>query len=274
MMNAAALTPLRGAWLRLRRAARRARHLVPGPRTLRCPVCRAGVAAFDPLPDEYERELARHGSAISLDDAETLNRHAYECPLCGATDRDRLYALHFERAWHPPDQGSRSLLDIAPSRALSSFLRRLPGVSYRTADLSMRGVDDRVDVMSLPYGSDSVDVLLCSHVLEHVPDDRRALRELHRVLKPGGWGIVMVPIARSAVTIDEEPGHLSEAERWRRFGQGDHLRLYSREGFLGRVRESGLVVEELGAADFEPGTFAACGVAEGSRLYVAHKSAA
>src|SRR6188508_1256097 len=109
-------------------------------------------------------------------------------------------------------------------------------ITYRSADLFMQEVDDRVDIMDMTiYPDKHFDFFVCSHMLEHVVDDRKALRELYRILKWGGQGILVVPIVLSIDEIDQDPSVTDVAERWRRFGQDDHVRLYSKQGFLRRI---------------------------------------
>jgi SAM-dependent methyltransferase len=145
--------------------------------------------------------------------------------------------------------------------------------SYRTADLFMDAADDRVDITDMKvYPDASVDFFICSHVLEHVADDRKALGELRRILKPGGRGILVVPIVLTIDEIDEDPSVTDPAERWRRFGQGDHVRLYSKSGFLARVREAGFDVHQLGREHFGGETFERHGITEQSVLYVVEKA--
>ena len=196
-----------------------------------CPVCGAGVQRFHELSAEFTEPMQRHGWPYSLSDSETMNAAAYSCPHCAAVDRERMSALWILRA---ATTGGR-LLHIGPREAIDRFLRERFDV--RSADLE-QDADDRADIQALPYDDESFDAFVCSHVLEHVPDDRAALRELRRILRPTGWGIVMVPVILPLDAVDEEPGGVSEAEAWRRFGQGDHLRLYNREGFLARVAEA------------------------------------
>ena len=169
------------------------------------------------------------------------------------------------------------VVDFAPSRPLSEWFRgtiaaRGLGDHYRTADLYAEGVDDRVDITDLAcYPTGSVDLFLCSHVLEHVVDDRLAMRELRRILKPGGQGILLVPIVLGLDEVDEDPAVTDPTERWRRFGQDDHVRLYSRREFRRRLRETGFAVRELGIGHFGRRQFAAQGITKQSILYVTEK---
>ena len=244
--------------------------------TLYCPVCESRINSFLPLEECFQQNLQKYGFPFHSDDAETCNVAAYLCPSCDASDRDRLYALFLRDYLTKLDSSEPvQIVDFGPSPPLSAFIRRLIGknVQYRTADLLTENVDDRVDITNLQsYDSDWFDFLICSHVLEHVPDDRRALRELHRILKPGGQAILMVPIILSIDRIDEDPEVNDEAERWRRFGQFDHVRLYSKRGFLERVREAGFAVRELGKEFFGTDSFARAGITAQSVLYVVEKS--
>ena len=241
-----------------------------------CPVCKKKVAKFIPLPDYYANNLKKHGYCHSFDDVETLNYSAYSCPHCLSSDRDRLCALYIENYLiYERPKSSLFIIEIAPSKPLSEFVRQQDNVSLRTADLMMQGVDDLIDITDMKYYQDhTFDFFICSHVLEHVPDDMKALRELYRILKPGGRGILMVPIVLSLEEIDEDPGENEVTERWRRFGQDDHVRLYSKQGYIDRVKRSGFQVHELGVSFFGKTNFITTGISPSSVLYVVEKNSA
>jgi SAM-dependent methyltransferase len=161
------------------------------------------------------------------------------CPRCGSRQRHRLLWLYLDRHTSLSDEEGR-VLHFAPEAGLAARLRRtLPG-HYATADIVPGRADLRLDLEQLDVPSESVDVVLCVHVLEHVHDDRAALRELHRVLAPGGWGIVQVPIFGERT--DEDPAITDPELREARFGQRDHVRVYGRD-FEERLREAGFEVE-------------------------------
>ncbi len=244
----------------------------------RCPVCENRVKNFMPLPEFYTENLQKHGWRFSFAETETLNYQYYLCPFCGASDRDRLYALYILNYL----KGTNSfrpvaMVDFAPSPPLSIFIRKFikksrHAITYRTADLCAEGVDDKVDITDMGlYEDGQFDFLICSHVLEHVEDDRKALCELHRILKPNGCGILMVPIILSIEEIDEDPSVVDVAERWRRFGQFDHVRLYSRSGFIERVWKAGFLLKEYGREFFGEELFARTGITSQSILYVVKK---
>lgn len=258
------------------RAVRREVKLITAK--FHCPICDSRVVAFEPLPQFYLDNLEKYGFPFTSEEAETCNDKRYLCPNCQASDRDRLYAL-FIRDYLKNINLTKPIdfVDFAPSPPLSTFIRgqiALSGaaISYRTADLNAEGVDDRVDLVEMRlYRDNQFDFFICSHVLEHVADDRPALRELHRILKPGGRGILMVPIVLSLAEIDEDPSVVDEGEKWRRFGQFDHVRLYSKNGFLERVKKAGFLVHEYGKEFFSERLFARTGITSQSVLYVVEK---
>jgi SAM-dependent methyltransferase len=215
-----------------------------------CPCCENSIEAFLPIPQAYVRECEARGVEHPLDGWETLNLEAYLCPVCGATDRDRLQVLFLQEFFAQRRKDSRSqrvnVLEIAPNTPVAKWLQFQSDVEYRSCDLHMPHVDDRVDVADMAcYANARFDVVICSHVLEHVPEDLKAMRELRRVLATDGVALLLVPISMLNKGVDEAPDVSDEAERWRRFGQGDHVRIYSREPFEARLTRAGFKVSRF-----------------------------
>jgi SAM-dependent methyltransferase len=134
------------------------------------------------------------------------------------------------------------VLHVAPEPALRLRFETIPTVHYVGGDLDQRFGSARVDVTDIDFPDDSFDAVLCNHVLEHVPDDRRALRELRRVLAPGGWASLLVPLVDELPVTDEDPTVTDPGERLRRFGQDDHVRRYGQD-YVERVRGAGFEPE-------------------------------
>jgi SAM-dependent methyltransferase len=241
--------------------------------TYSCPVCSTGLRRFKPIWKSFVRKLEEHGFVHPIDSLETFNVSSHTCPACGASDRERLYALYLEERFRSLDQSRRhTLVDFAASPGLSRRLRTLSWLSYRTADLYRPGVDDRVDISDMAiYGDSAIDMFICSHILEHVPDDRRAMRELCRVLKPGGFGIVMVPLVVGVEETHEDRSIVDPAARWKYYCQDDHLRLYGRRDFVRRLEEAAFNVLQLGVDHFGRERFRRAGIHDNSVLYVAEK---
>lgn len=171
------------------------------------------------------------------------------CPRCGSLERDRFLALLLQ-GMAPYVASAGAVLDIAPNRATTRVLRHL-GVDHHVRvdfdpGADRRAVDVQASITDLPFPDASFNVAICYHVLEHVPDDGRAMRELARVLAPGGIAFVQVPWRPGTVT-DEDPSAPVE-ERLRRFGQADHVRFYG-DDFEDRLRAAGLRVFRFTPSD-------------------------
>jgi SAM-dependent methyltransferase len=158
------------------------------------------------------------------------------CPRCDSLERHRHLWLFLERHTRLVSDRSLSVLHFAPERGLGARLARRE--RYVSADLEP-GAMLQLDLQALDLPDASFDWILCSHVLEHVPDDRAAMRELFRVLRPGGTAIVQVPTY--AMTTDEDVT-LTPDENLARFGQRDHVRIYGADVF-DRLRGAGFEVD-------------------------------
>jgi SAM-dependent methyltransferase len=137
--------------------------------------------------------------------------------------------------------GARSLLHFAPEQGIRRRLASVGHLDYVTTDLDDPSVAVRADITALPFPEGRFDALLCSHVLEHVPDDSRAMRELVRVLRPGGWAIVLVPLDLERAATLEDPAIDSPEARLAAYWQADHVRLYGRD-FPDRLSAAGFEV--------------------------------
>lgn len=238
-----------------------------------CPLCKTKLAYFLPLPMYYLREMYEHQCIHSVFQGETINLEQYECPVCHCSDRDRLYFLYIQRVLQNLDKSKKiRLLEIAPATQLRKMLRQNEQIEYRCGDLFMEDVDDKIDITDMKvYGDESFDAFVCSHVLEHVDDDLKAMRELYRILKRDGWGIAMVPINLALEENYEDPSITSESGRWKHFAQNDHVRMYSKPGFIQRLNEAGFKVEQYGVDFFGQAAFEKHGIHPRSVLYVVKK---
>ena len=184
------------------------------------------------------------------------------CPRCRSHPRHRAIALLLGRGELP----GRRLLHFAPEPLLDPVFARHPDVERVTADLHAPA-DLRLDISDLDLPDSSFDLILCSHVLEHVPDDRAAMGELRRVLADGGLGLVLVPY-RPEVTTYEDPSVTSPLDRMVAFGQQDHVRIYGND-LPDRLREAGFGVEDSTAAElFDEGTVARCELEPAEHLFL------
>ncbi|MGH2951516.1 MAG: class I SAM-dependent methyltransferase [Solirubrobacterales bacterium] len=184
---------------------------------------------------------------------------AVECPCCGRTwssfvpfDRgggtvcagcfslERMRGLWLWLTRSEAIAAPARILHLAPEPCLEPLLRRSAGDRYVTADLDPQGVDVELDVTAMPFEDARFDLVLCSHVLEHVDDDRAGMRELRRVAAPGATVVVLVPLLAAGEPTREDPSVSDPDERLARFGQEDHVRIYGRD-LSERLREAGLI---------------------------------
>lgn len=169
----------------------------------------------------------------------TTARDPLQCPFCYSRPRHRVAYMYFQQKTNLFDGTPKRMLHIAPEPSLERRFREIPGIDYLSGDLDSDAAMVQMDITDIRYPDSSFDVIYCSHVLEHVPDDRRAMRELARVLKPGGWAVIAVPIIRDRTL--EDPAITSPEARTKAYGQWDHVRAYGPD-FADRLRESGFDV--------------------------------
>ena len=166
-------------------------------------------------------------------------REDAQCVHCGALERHRFVWLYFYRRTDLFDGRIKRILHIAPEKCFEYRFIELFGDSYFTADLLDPCAMVKMDITDIQYPDESFDVIYCSHVLEHVQDDKRAMREFYRVLKQDGWAILLVPI--TADITFEDPLIVNPCERLRVFGQKDHVRRYGPD-YVDRLRDAGFKV--------------------------------
>lgn len=136
------------------------------------------------------------------------------------------------------------VLHFAPEQAFYRKFKKLKQLEYTTTDLNSPLADVKADICALPFKDNSFDIILCNHVLEHIPNDRKAISELYRVLKPSGWGIFQIPQDLNREVTYEDDSITDKKERTKIFGQYDHVRIYGRD-YFDRLKEAGFKVKEV-----------------------------
>lgn len=134
------------------------------------------------------------------------------------------------------------VLHIAPEQEFLRKFKKMKNLDYTSADLFSPIVDVKADILDLPFGDDCFDVVICNHVLEHIIDDKKAMSELFRVMKTGGWGILQVPMKNSLEKTYEDFSITEPKERQKHFGQYDHVRWYGMD-YFDRLKSVGFDAE-------------------------------
>jgi hypothetical protein len=180
------------------------------------------------------------GSSFSRFMPGLSHRDTRVCPRCGAQERHRALWLYMRERTDLFARDQLSILHWAPEYALQRSLSALPNAAYVSADLQGDEASQHMDMTDVPFKDDAFDLIVCVHVLEHVPDDRQAIREMVRVLKPGGQALLLVPIVLEQPTL-EDPSVVTPEQRKEAYWQEDHVRLYGAD-FPQRLEEEGFEV--------------------------------
>ena len=198
-----------------------------------CPICASNLRCLRPKGFDFPvlSEKAVIGGGYRLN---------AQCPVCKSTDRERLLYLYLSKRTGI-FRDRIKLLHVAPEPGLSACFKSSPNIDYLTADISSSEVMVKMDITDISYPDGSFDIIICNHVLEHIIDDSKAMRELCRVLKPGGWGILQVAISLSLEHTFEDFSITEPAAREQAFGQSDHVRIYAMD-YVERLEGSGFSV--------------------------------
>ena len=164
-------------------------------------------------------------------------------PSTLSLERHRLLWLYLE---NQTDFFTKSykVLHFAPEQAFYKRFKKLKNLEYLTTDLNSPLADVKADICNLPFDDNSFDVILCNHVLEHIPDDTKAMKELLRVLRPNGWAILQIPQDLNREKTFEDNSITDKAERTKIFGQYDHVRVYGLD-FFEKLENVGFEVQPV-----------------------------
>ncbi|WP_179343858.1 class I SAM-dependent methyltransferase [Winogradskyella ursingii] len=141
-------------------------------------------------------------------------------------------------------KANKRLLHFAPEQCFLNRFRNLENLDYTTTDLNSPIADVKADICNLPFEDNSFDIILCNHVLEHIPDDTKAMQELYRVMRKGGYGIFQIPQDLNRDSTFEDDSITDKKERTKIFGQYDHVRIYGQD-YFDKLRSVGFKVEEV-----------------------------
>ena len=194
-----------------------------------------GKTYTDPIDGKGFRKFLPYGYEIQ--------RPNVLSPSTLSLERHRLLWLYLknETAFFTTD---KKVLHFAPEQAFYSRFRQMKNLDYTTTDLNSPLADVKADICNLPFKDNTYDVIFCNHVLEHIPDDTKAMRELYRVLKKGGMGIFQIPQDLNRDVTFEDNSITDRKERAKIFGQYDHVRIYGKD-YFDKLRSVGFKVDEV-----------------------------
>jgi SAM-dependent methyltransferase len=200
----------------------------------------------DPISGRQYRKFLPYGRINSRENA--------LCPGSLSLERHRLLWLYLNQKTDFFVKKQR-MLHIAPEQCFIDLFRKQANLDYTTADLFSPLADIKMDIHEIPFDENVFDVVFCNHVMEHVEDDHQCMKEVYRILKPGGFAIMQVPSNYDRDVTYEDKSITDPKEREKHFGQDDHLREYGRDygmilqkaGF--KVKEDHFLFDELKEAD-------------------------
>lgn len=199
-----------------------------------------GNNRYCPICKKASRKFLSFGNPLRSD---------ARCIHCNSLERHRLTWLFFIKQTDLFNNIQKKMLHIAPEQAFQKSLPERMGEGYLSADLFNPEAMVKMDITKIQYPDNTFDVIYCSHVLEHVPDDREAMKEFCRVLKPNGWAILLVPILDGPT--HEDLSITDPKERLKVYGQEDHVRKYGTDlVYLNRLKEAGFKVQIIEPSEF------------------------
>ncbi|UJH68161.1 class I SAM-dependent methyltransferase [Allomuricauda sp. SCSIO 65647] len=218
-------------------------NLLPRPWLIKLSYLARPVLAFFLKGNEYTDPIDGQSFRAFLPYGYENTRENVLSPSTLSLERHRLLWLYLK---NETDFFSSKLkvLHFAPEQAFYKRFKKLKNLQYTTTDLNSPLADVKADICDLPFDDGSFDVILCNHVLEHITDDRKAMRELYRIMTPGGWGIFQIPQDLGRKTTFEDDSITDKKERTRIFGQYDHVRIYGRD-YFDKLRSVGFTVDEV-----------------------------
>jgi predicted SAM-dependent methyltransferase len=194
-----------------------------------------GSKFTDPIDGKSFRKFLSYGYEVQ--------RHNVLSPSTLSLERHRLLWLYL-KSETDFFKTHKKVLHFAPEQAFYSRFRQMKNLDYTTTDLNSPLADVKADICNLPFEDNTYDIIFCNHVLEHIPDDTKAIQELYRVLKKGGMGIFQIPQELSRATTFEDDSITDKKERAKIFGQYDHVRIYGKD-YFDKLRSVGFKVDEV-----------------------------
>lgn len=218
-------------------------NTIPRPILIRLSYIARPILAFILKGDKFTDPIDGRSFKMFLPYGYGTQRNNVLSPSTLSLERHRLLWLYLQSETNF-FTANKKVLHFAPEQAFYKLFRNLKNLDYTTTDLLSPLADVKADICNLPFANNEYDVILCNHVLEHIPNDTKAMQELFRVLKPGGMAILQIPQDLNRATTFADDSIVDQKERAKIFGQYDHVRIYGRD-YFNKLRSIGFqVIEE------------------------------
>jgi predicted SAM-dependent methyltransferase len=219
-------------------------NTIPRPLLIRMSYVARPILALLLKGDKFTDPIDGKSFRIFLPYGYGNQRNNVLSPSTLSLERHRLLWLYLnEKTDFFTSEAKKKVLHFAPEQAFYKLFRNQKNLEYTTTDLFSPLADVKADICNLPFLDNQYDVILCNHVLEHIPDDTKAMQELYRVLKPGGMAILQIPQDLNRATTFSDDNITDQKERTKIFGQYDHVRIYGRD-YFDKLRSMGFMVVE------------------------------
>jgi len=200
-----------------------------------CPMCGSNLRKF--IAFGFDFQVLKEKQVVGAG-----RRENAQCPVCFSLDRERLVYLYLKKHTDIFER-KQSVLHVAPEQSIKRIIEQHPHIDYTSADMEQKwGVKVQMDITKIQFPDESFDEIICNHVLEHVPDDRLAMSEFYRTMKPGGMAVLQVPLSLTLDETYEDFSITSLGGREQAFGQSDHVRIYAKD-YKDRLESVGFEVE-------------------------------
>ncbi len=219
-------------------------NTIPRPLLIRLSIVVRPILAFVLSGNRFTDPIDGKSFRMFLPYGYGSQRNNVLSPSTLSLERHRLLWLYLQRETDFfTATEKKNVLHFAPEQEFYKRFKKQVNIHYTTTDLLSPLADIKADICNLPFEDNTYDIIFCNHVLEHIPDDTKAMQELYRVLKPGGMGIFQIPQDLKRATTFSDDSITDPKERAKIFGQYDHVRVYGRD-YFDQLRRIGFTVVE------------------------------